>query len=150
VRSALATLLLAGAAAVAAAEDAVTFAATLPAAVGDVSRWEVVTGSFETETARGSYLFYVNPARGALYQLMRYKVELRTASSDDERNRGSAERVAFVARPGLPEPMLCWERIGGREPAWKTVVAGTAAYKLEMNTLMQVLAVHRAARNQGQ
>jgi hypothetical protein len=149
-RRGLATLLLAGAARLAGADDTAGFAATLPTAVGDVSSWQVVSGSFETDKARGSYLFYVNPARGALYQLMRYKVELRTASSDDERNRGSAERVAFVARPGLPEPMLCWERIGGREPAWKTVVAGTAAYKLEMNTLMQVLAVHRAARNQGQ
>src|SRR6185436_13127668 len=74
VRRGLATLLLAGAAALAGAEDAPTFAGNLPTAVGDVSRWQVVTGSFETESARGSYLFYVNPARSGLYQLMRYKV----------------------------------------------------------------------------
>jgi hypothetical protein len=150
VRRGLATLLLAGAAALAGAEDAPTFAGTLPTAVGDVSRWQVVTGSFETESARGSYLFYVNPARSGLYQLMRYKVELRTAATDDERSRGSAERIAFVARPGMPEPMLCWERVGGGEPAWKVVVAGTAAYRLEMSTLMRVLAVHRVVRNGAQ
>jgi hypothetical protein len=143
----VATLLFAGAAVLAGAQDSTPFAATLPTAVGDVSRWQVVTGSFETDRARGSYLFYVNPARSALYQLMRYKVELRTAATLEERTRGSAERVAFVARPGVPEPMLCWERIEGGEPAWKAVVAGTAAYRLEMSMLMQVLAVHRVVRN---
>ena len=89
-RRGLATLLLAGAAGLAGAEDPAGFAGTLPEAVGDVSRWQVVAGSFGTESARGSYLFYVNPARSGLYQLMRYKVELRTASSDEARSRGSA------------------------------------------------------------
>ena len=142
----LATLLFAGVAGLAGADDPAAFAARLPTAVGDVSSWQVVTGSFETDQARGSYLFYVNPARSGLYQLMRYKVELRTASSPEERRRGGAERIAFVARPGAHEPMLCWERVIGSEPAWREIVAGTAAYTLEMNTLLQVLAVHRAVR----
>jgi hypothetical protein len=145
-RRGLATLLLAGAARLAGADDTAGFAATLPTAVGDVSSWQVVSGSFETDKARGSYLFYVNPARGALYQLMRYKVELRARTSPDERRRGSAERIAFVPRPGANEPMLCWERVKGEEPDWRPLVAGTAAYVLEMNTLLQVLAVHRAVR----
>ena len=121
-------------------------AATLPGAVGDVSGWEVVTGEFETTAERGSYAFYISPTRRALYQLMRYRVELRNPESPEERKRGRAERVAFIPRPGVREPMLCWERVAGPEPAWREVAAETPAYVLEMRVLMRVLAVHRTAR----
>ena len=114
--------------------------------MGDVSSWTVVSGSFETDAQRGSYRLYVNPARSALYQLMRYQVELRTPESPEERRRGTAERVAFIPRPGVPEPMLCWERLARAEPAWHEVAAGTPEYVLEMNVLMRVLGAHRAAR----
>jgi hypothetical protein len=122
------------------------FAATLPALVGEVSGWEVVTGEFETTADRGSYRFYVSPTRGALYQLMRYRVEVLNAENAEERQRGMAERVVFVPRPGVREPMLCWERLAGAEAGWREVAAGTAAYALEMRVLMRVLGVHRAAR----
>jgi hypothetical protein len=122
------------------------FAQTLPAAVGDVSGWEVVTGEFETTAERGSYAFYVSPTRKALYQLMRYRVELRNPEGPEERRRGGAERVAFVPRPGVREPMLCWERSTGAEPAWRVVASESPAYLLEMRVLMRVLAVHRTAR----
>ena len=122
------------------------FAPTLPAAVSDVSGWDIVTGEFETTAERGSYIFYVNPARKALYQLMRYRVELRNPESPEERRRGWAERVAFIPRPGVREPMLCWERLVGAEPAWREVPSETPAYVLEMRVLMRVLAVHRTAR----
>jgi hypothetical protein len=139
-------LLLAGAAATGDDPDvAARFAPTLPAAVGDVSTWEIITGRFETGNERGSYLFYVNPARAGMYQLMRYRVELRAAASQEERQRGGAERVAFIARPGVREPMLCWERLAGAEPAWREVTAGTGEYLLEMQVLMHVLAAQRAA-----
>ena len=128
------------------ADAASGFSTSLPGAVGDVSSWEIVTGSFETDEARGAYLLYVNPARSAIYQLMRYRVELRKAVSPEEQRRGVAERVAFVARPGVREPMLCWERLGGEAPPWREVAPGTPEYVLEMSVLVRVLAVHRAAR----
>ena len=143
----LTTLLFVGAATSALGQEGTaTFAATLPAAVGDVSRWQQLIGSFETETERGSYMLYVNPARGALYQLMRYRVELLGSKSPEEQQRGVAERVAFIARPGVREPMLCWERRAGAAPAWREIAAGTGEYALEMNVLMRVLVAQRAAR----
>jgi hypothetical protein len=143
----LTTLLFVGAATSALGQEGTaTFAATLPAAVGDVSRWQQLIGSFETETERGSYMLYVNPARGALYQLMRYRVELLGSKSPEEQQRGVAERVAFIARPGVREPMLCWERRAGAAPAWREIAAGTGEYVLEMNVLMRVLVAQRAAR----
>ena len=143
-------LVLAGAAGALGQDGTSAFAPSLPPGVVDVSRWQVVTGSFETETERGSYLFYVNPARSGLYQLMRYRVELRGGASVEEQGRGAAERVAFIPRPGVREPMLCWERIAGAVPAWREVAAGSSAYRLEMSVLIRVLAVHRAARTGAQ
>jgi hypothetical protein len=128
-------------------QPAADFAPTLPPGIVDVSHWQVVTGSFETTTARGAYLFYVNPARGALYQLMRYRVELTVPATPEERSRSSAERVAFIARPETREPMLCWERTPGATPAWRQVAPGTSEYNLEMSVLVRLLAVHRSARD---
>jgi hypothetical protein len=123
------------------------FAARLPEAVGDVASWERITGEFETEAARGSYRFYVNPARRAMYQLMRYRVELLGPRTGAQARRGAAERVAFVPRPGTPEPMLFWaRRPPGTTPAWREIGAGTDEYRAEIGVLMEVLGVHRAAR----
>lgn len=91
------------------------FARDLPAAVGDISEWETITGDFETTAARGSYLFYVNPRRQAMYQLMRYRVELLDAGS--ARKHGSAERVAFVRRPESREPLMCLRPGSGSLPS---------------------------------
>jgi hypothetical protein len=139
-------LLLAGALGNGDPERSLPFAPSLPEAVGDVSSWQVVSGNYETETQRGSYRLYVNPARMAVYQLMRYQVELKAPASPEERRRGAAERVAFIRRPGMPEPMLCWERVAQAEPAWQTVAPGTPEYVLEMNLLIGVLGAHRSAR----
>jgi hypothetical protein len=138
--------LLAGAPA-GAQDIAASFAVILPDGVADVRGWEVVSGEFETAVARGSYLLYVNPRRQAIYQLMRYRVELLVPSPGLEERRGSRERVAFVRSPGSLEPLRCWKREPpGSVPAWRELVAGTDEYQLEMSLLMQVLAVHRAAR----
>jgi hypothetical protein len=123
------------------------FAPVLPEGVGKVTGWQIVTGDFETATARGAYRFYVNPARAGMYQLMRYRVEVRGAAGAAGRERGSAERVAFIRRPGVREPMACWERQpAGASSAWRELQAGTEEYKFEMGMLIQVLGVHRAAR----
>jgi hypothetical protein len=130
------------------AQDAgASFAPELPEGVGDVTGWEIVTGEFETKTARGEYRFYVNPARAAMYQLMRYRVELLDATGAPAGGRSSAERVAFVRRPGTRELIACWEKqVPGLTPTWRRVDAGTEAYRLEMSVLMNVIAVHRAVR----
>jgi hypothetical protein len=122
------------------------FAPTLPAAVGDVSDWEVITGDFETAQMRGSYRLYVNPARLAMYQLMRYQVELLGQARDAYR-RTDGERVAFIQRPGIAEPLMLWARDAtGIGTAWRAIAPDRSEYKAEMGILMQVLGSHRAAR----
>ena len=123
------------------------FAAAMPAAVIDVSGWETIDGEFETPSARGSYVFHVNPRLQAIYQVMRYRVELLSPETSLQRHRRSSERVAFVRKPGAREPMRCWERDStGTIPEWRELTAGTDEYKLEIAVLMQVIAMHRSAR----
>jgi hypothetical protein len=147
-RLALATGLLLAASVRAPAQDLDPgFAPTLPAAVGDVSRWEIVTGDFENPRMRGSYQFYVNPARQAMYQLMRYRVEL-LARNEDEARWSPGERVAFVQHPGSRDRMLIWVRDAtSAGPQWRPIVADTDEYNIEVGVLMGVLVVHRAARS---
>jgi hypothetical protein len=141
-----AALLLAVAARAAAQESDPGFASTLPAAVGDVSGWELVTGDFETASMRGSYRFYVNPLRQAMYQLLRYRVEL-LGEPGDVASRLPGERVAFVEHPGTHERMRIWAREATLDGAeWRPVVAEAHEYKVEIGVLMGVLAIHRAAR----
>ena len=141
-----AALLLVGSLRAAAQEAPEAFAPSLPDGVGDVSRWKLVTGDFETPKLRGEYRFYVNPARNAMYQLMRYRVDLLAATTAGERRRGGAERVAFVRRPGVREPMAFWEKGVAGTPPWREILAGTDEYRMEVGVLMGVLGVHRAAR----
>jgi hypothetical protein len=142
-------LLLVGSLPAAAQEAREAFSSSLPYGVGDVSRWQLVTGDFETPTLRGEYRFYVNPARGAMYQLMRYRVELLAATTAEQRRRGRAERVAFVRRPGVREPMAFWEKGAPGAPPWREILAGTDEYRMEVGVLMGVLGVHRAAPREG-
>jgi hypothetical protein len=111
--------------------------------------WEVVAGDFETARLRGSYRFYVNPVRLAMYQLMCYRVEF-LGQPESEPRQPSGERVAFVRHPGTPEPILIWARgATGAGPEWRPLAADTDEYKIELALLMGVLAVHRAARAGG-
>jgi hypothetical protein len=124
------------------------FAPVLPPGVVDITGWEIVTGEFETTRARGAYRFYVNPKLQAIYQVMRYQVQLLTPTPGLESSRSSAERVVFVRKPGSRQPLLCWEREpSGTVPPWREVQPGTDEYKLEMFMVMRVLQVHRAARS---
>jgi hypothetical protein len=146
-RAAAIALALAAAGIVRAEPAATRFAETLPPGVADVSRWELVSGDFETARMRGGYRFYVNPDRSALYQVMRYRVQ--RLPLDGERGDATlgAERVVYVRRPGVSEPIECWERQApGSATQWRALAPGTAEYRAEMLTLTQVLAVHRAAR----
>ncbi len=138
-RTAFAFVLLLAAAGPTRAAD---FAPTMPEGVADVSGWELVSGDFDTPGFRGDYRFYVNPQRQALYQVMRY----HTSTSGGTGEALGSERVAFVRRPGVREPMLCWERQpAGATLQWRVLEPGTPEYLAEMRTLMRVIAMHRTA-----
>ena len=123
------------------------FADTLPPGIADVSGWELVSGDFDTPQLRGGYRFYVNPDRLAMYQLMRYRIQRLPSGTQGGDAALGAERVAYVRRPEVHEPIQCWERqVLGPGPEWRALAPGSAEYQTEMMLLTQVLAIHRAAR----
>lgn len=143
----VALALLVAATARPATPEGAAFSPRLPVRVGDVSGWQIVTGDFETGIARGAYRLYVNPSRAAMYQLVRYRVEILRPWPAVEDRRGDVERVAFVARPGVREPLLLWVLLPpGGQSSWRTVAADTDEYRAEIGVLMAVLQVHAAAR----
>ncbi len=124
-----------------------SFADNLPPGVADVSAWELVSGDFDTPQLRGGYRFYVNPERLAMYQLMRYRIQRLPSAAQAGDAALGAERVAYVRRPEVREPIQCWERQApGTGSEWRALVPGTTEYRTEMIVLTQVLAIHRAAR----
>lgn len=123
-----------------------SFAETLPPDIMDVTGWEQVAGEFATPLLRGGYVFYVNPERLAMYQLMRYRVQRLPSATGPGEAAPGAERVAFIRRPGERQPIDCWERQGpGVVPEWRPLEPGTTEYRSEMTLLGQILAIHRAA-----
>jgi hypothetical protein len=139
-----AALLLLAASSAPTGEGGAGFAPTLPPGIVDVSGWETVAGHVDGAQLRGGFLFYVNPSLAGIYQVMRYRVQLLAPTGDLEEHRASTERVAYVRHPGLREPLLCWAAAPpGVDPSWRTIAPGSDEYRMEMLTLIRVLALHR-------
>ena len=143
-----AVLLLLGALRAAAQGETDAFAPALPDGIEDVSRWQIMTGDFDTLGARGEYRLYVNPARSAMYQLMRYRV--RAPRGRNDRRAGTRGRRARGLRPAprIPQPMALWER-APPEPArpGSRSQPGPTRTTWRWESLMRVLGIHRAARS---
>jgi len=128
----------------AAAED---FATPPPDAVADVSRWELVSGAFSNPDVEGTYRFYVNPERNALYQLMRYRIRFRTPSTERERRYHTTEKLVWNAQPAERLPLRCYEHAPGAtggQDGWREMRHGDREYDDEMAVLVMVLGLHRA------
>lgn len=110
---------------------------------GETLGWEKITGDVETASARVVYTFYVNPARGAIYELTRYRVT-RFVVKDGRRTAvPDTEKFVWHAHPGTGQVPLCFAL--GPEGLWKAVLPGTQEYQWEMGTAMQVYGLHRQA-----
>lgn len=117
----------------------------IPAGVpdGEALGWEKITGDVETATERVVYTFYVNPARGAIYELTRYRMT-RFVVKDGRRTLApETEKFVWHAHPGTGQVPLCFAL--GPEGRWKVVLPGTPEYQWEMRTAMQVYGLHRQA-----
>lgn len=145
-----AALLFLAASSLPAGEAGAGFAPTLPPGIADVSGWETVAGQVDSTQVRGGFIFYVNPSFGAIYQVMRYRVQLVAPIGNLEEHRASTERVVYVRHPGLREPLQCWAATSpGTGPTWREIAPGSDEYRMEMFTLTRVLAVHRKALKLG-
>lgn len=120
----------------------------LPAAIPDMSGWEVVTGEIDNARMQANYRFYVNPEREALYQVIHYRVRLFGPTAEAGRRYPPTEKLVWNEKPGRAH-LRCFERVpagSGRGVRWAERAHGTPDYLDEMGMVVQILALHRQAR----
>lgn len=122
------------------------FSGRLPDALPDVSSWEQITGDVESDRMALAYLLYVNPRRGALYEVIRYQVRFLAPAVEAERRYSPAEKLVWNERPGHAH-LRCFELTRpapGGVTAWRELAHGTPEYQVEMQMVMQLLGLHRS------
>ncbi len=103
---------------------------------GAALRWERVTGDVATAAEAAQYEFYVNPARQAIYEVVRYRVT--------REGRSESEKVVWNRHPTGGQGPACFshELNGG----WRALKHGSDEYRSELATATRVYGLHRRAR----
>ena len=108
-----------------------------PHAIAGLAGWEVMVGELEPPGLAAGYRFYVNPARPALYTVMRYRVRAEGTGA------APTEKFVWVERPGERVPLRCFEIVAPTPPqtesSWREMQPGTEEYVREMQTVVAVL-----------
>jgi hypothetical protein len=114
---------------------AADFGAPPPRAIAGFADFEQFAGELSSPRLKAGYRFYVDPARGALFTVMRYRVRSR------EGEGSPTEKFVWNELPSRRAPLRCFEWVGpsGGE-AWREIGPGGVAYESEMATLRLVLA----------
>jgi hypothetical protein len=119
---------------------AADFAAPLPHPIVGFAAFEIFEGELVSPRLKAGYRFYVDPARGALFTVMRYR--LRRSGSGES----PTEKLVWNEKPGQPAPLRCFEWVEAkRGAAWRELDPGGASYEGEMMTLRLVLAEQNRA-----
>jgi hypothetical protein len=124
------------------------FSTLVPEGVPDLSTWERISGDLATARVELSYLLYVNPARGGLYQVIRYRARFLGPGDAPGQDYPPGEKLVWSEKPGRAH-LRCFERVEsppGHAPRWREMAHGSAEYDLEMNMVMQLMGLHRALR----
>jgi hypothetical protein len=131
------------------------FAATVPLIVPSVEGWERLTGAVELEKPRVAvqYQFYVNPARPAIYEVVRYRVTER-----GPRRTGDGALVPGGKDPYPTTEKLQWDRDGrdlrrfecvaskdGADCVWQEMEKGGDDYLREVPVLLWLYDAHNRA-----
>ena len=123
--------------------EAADFVAPPPEPIAGFAAFEMFGGELVSPRMKAGYRFYVDPARGALFTVMRYRV--RTSGPLG----WPTEKFVWNERPGQRVPLRCFEwvesAVGG---AWREIAPGGPDYEGEMETLRLVLSEQNRAYRQ--
>lgn len=122
------------------------FTATVPAIVPSVVGWERITGDLEFQNPRLAvqYEFYVNPARPAIYEVVRYRV-----TELGPRPRGgvrypTTEKLQWDRNGRDLRRFECLEDVAGAKGcAWREMEKGSNDYLREVGVLLWLYGEHR-------
>lgn len=112
------------------------FTTHLPGAIPALEGWERMTGEAEFEDRAVQYELYVNPRRGYLYEVVRYRVTPRG-------ERPGAEKLHWHAGQAVVRRWACDSPSGGGECQWRELAKGTAEYIDELGVVTWIYGVHR-------
>jgi hypothetical protein len=98
--------------------------------------WQAISGATETPSAALLYTFYVNPARGAIYELARY----RYVKVDGVTRIPSTEKLVWNQYPSQGKGPQCYAL---EASVWRTLERGSDEYRSEMLTTIYVYGAHR-------
>lgn len=123
---------------------AADFVAPPPRSIVGLATFQVLAGELASPRLNAGYRFYVDPARGALFTVMRYRV--RNPGSGD----APTEKLVWNERPGQRLPLRCFEWVEASSGGtWQELDPRSVAYSSEMRTLVRVLVEqNRAYRRQ--
>ena len=124
------------------------FATNVPPVVPSVEGWERITGDLEFQKPRLAvqYEFYVNPARPAIYEVVRYRVT-------DLAPRGKSTRAPYPATEKLQwdrdgRDLRRFECVGARAETacvWREMDKGGDDYLREVGVLLWLYDAHNKA-----
>ena len=118
----------------ASASSAADFQAPPPHAIAGLAQWEVLAGELASSRLKAGYRFYVDPRRGALFTVMRYRLRA------GEGVVAPTEKFVWNERPGDRVPLRCFEWVESSGiGSWRELGPGSPAYLREMRTLLLVL-----------
>lgn len=118
-----------------------------------LAAWERTDGLAEEGDWAVVYSLYVNPLRPGLYEVTRFRVDrLERRPGAVTRRRAETEKLLWNARPGMREPLVCYERaphrgwrtLWLRRWKWRRLAPGTPGYQGAMFTALRVYDLHRA------
>lgn len=114
--------------------SAADFQAPPPEPIVGLAQWEVLAGELASPRLKAGYRFYVDPRRGALFSVMRYRLRA------EEGVLAPTEKFVWNERPGDRVSLRCFEWIESTGAgSWRELGAGSPAYRQEMQTLLLVL-----------
>jgi len=116
------------------------FTASPPQSIAGFGSFQVLGGELFSPRLKAGYRFYVDPARAALFTVMRYR--LRSGGSTDSQT----EKFVWNERPGQRVPLRCFEWVEATSGGvWTEMHPGSPEYAGEMRTLGLVLAEQNRA-----
>ncbi len=126
------------------------FARNVPTVVPSVEGWERIAGDFEFQKPRVAvqYEFYVNPARPAIYEVVRYRVTDLAPPPE-----GSTGKVPYPATEKLQwdrdgRDLRRFECVGGKAETncvWQEMEKGGHDYVREVPVLLWLYDTHNRA-----
>lgn len=120
------------------------FSDKVPMAVPSVEGWERIVGDLElgSPPVAVQYEFYVNPARPAIYEVVRYRVTDRGPVPKDKTRYPTTEKLQWDRDGRDLRRFECLPRAAGAGCVWHEMEKGGADYAREVPVLLWLYGAH--------